>query len=88
MIQVTKLKWLGGHRLQATFSDGTAGEYDFAAIVSEGGPMAEPLRDPNYFGRAFLDDGAPTWPNGFDAVPGWLHREIEAIGGLMRDATI
>jgi hypothetical protein len=26
----------------------------------------EPLRDPAYFARVFLDDGILTWPNGFD----------------------
>jgi Protein of unknown function (DUF2442) len=86
MIKVAKIKALGGHRLRATFSDGMAGEYDFSAIVAEGGPMVEPLRDPAYFARVYLEDGAPTWPNGFDAAPGWLRREIEATGGLSRDA--
>jgi hypothetical protein len=86
MIKVAKIKPLGGHRLRATFSDGMAGEYDFSAIVAKSGPMVEPLRDPAYFERVFLEDGAPTWPNGFDAAPGWLRREIEASGGLARDA--
>jgi hypothetical protein len=86
MIKVAKIKPLGGHRVRATFSDGMAGEYDFSAIVAEGGPMVEPLRDPAYFARVVLEDGAPTWPNGFDAAPGWLRREIEATGGLARDA--
>ena len=31
MIKVTKLKYLDGYRLHATFSDGTAGEHDFSA---------------------------------------------------------
>jgi Protein of unknown function (DUF2442) len=86
MIAVTKLKSLGGHRLHATFSDGTAGEHDFSALVAETGPMGEPLRDPAYFARVFLEDGAPTWPNGFDMCPDWLRREIEATGRLRRDA--
>ena len=85
MIKVAKLKYLGGHRLRATFSDGMAGEYDFSAVVGGGGPMVEPLRDPAFFARVFLEDGAPTWPNGFDAAPGWLRREIEAAGTLVRD---
>lgn len=86
MIKVAKIKYLGGHRVRATFSDGMAGEYDFSAIVSEAGPMVEPLRDLAFFARVFLEDGAPTWPNGFDASPGWLRREIEAAGALARDA--
>jgi Protein of unknown function (DUF2442) len=86
MIKVAKIKSLGGYCLRATFSDGMAGEYDFSAIVGESGPMIEPLRDPAFFARVFLEDGAPTWPNGFDAAPGWLRREIEATGALERDA--
>jgi hypothetical protein len=39
MIEVTKLKYLGGHRLHATFSDGTAVEHDFFTLVAENGPM-------------------------------------------------
>jgi hypothetical protein len=85
MIKVAKIKCLGGHRMRAAFSDGMAGEYDFAAIVRDGGPMVEPLRDPGYFARVFLEDGAPTWPNGYDVAPGWLRREIEATGALARD---
>lgn len=86
MMKVSKIKYLDGYRLRATFSDGMAGEYDFAGIVGEGGSMVEPLRDPSYFARVFLEDGAPTWPNGFDAAPGWLRREIESAGPLARDA--
>jgi hypothetical protein len=85
MIKVAKIKCVGGYRLRATFSDGMAGEFDFSAIVGDGGPMVEPLRDPSFFTRVFLEDGAPTWPNGFDAAPGWLRREIEATGALAPD---
>lgn len=56
------------------------------AIVSEGSRMVEPLRGPAYFARVFLEDGAPDWPNGYDAAPGWLRRQIEAQGPLARDA--
>jgi hypothetical protein len=85
MIKVTKIKHLGGYRLHATFSDGTAGERDFSVLVAEAGPMGEPLRDPAYFARVFLEDGAPTWPNSFDMDPEWLRREIKAMGALARD---
>ena len=33
MIKIAKIKYLNGHRLRATFSDGMAGEYDFSALV-------------------------------------------------------
>jgi hypothetical protein len=86
MIKVARIKCLGGHRLRAAFSDGMAGDYDFSAIVGGSGPMVEPLRDPAYFARVFLEDGAPTWPNGFDVAPSWLRRELEVAGALSRDA--
>jgi hypothetical protein len=85
MIKVAKIKCLGGYRVRATFSDGMAGEYDFANVVGQGGPMVEPLRDLAFFARVFLEDGAPTWPNGYDAAPGWLRREIEEAGTLTRE---
>jgi hypothetical protein len=86
MIEVTKLKYLGGYRLHVTFSDGRTGEHDFSALVARTGPMVEPLRDPDYFARVFLEYGALTWPNGFDMCPDWLRGEIEATGRLRRDA--
>jgi hypothetical protein len=86
MTKVTQIKWLGGHRLRFRFSDGTGGAHDFAPMVAESGPMVEPLREPKYFGRVFLDDGAPTWPNGYDMAPRWLQMELEAAGELRRDA--
>jgi hypothetical protein len=88
MIHVSEIKWLGRHRLHATFSDGTAGEYDFSGRVVETGPMIEPLRDPAYFARVLLEDGAPTWPNGFDMCPDWLRLEIEATGALRRSTKV
>jgi hypothetical protein len=84
MIKVSKVEHLGGHRLRFRFNDDTVGEYDFARLVAETGPMVQPLRDQDYFRRVFLDHGAPTWPNGFDLAPEWLHREIEAVGALSR----
>jgi hypothetical protein len=85
IIEVTKLNYLGHHRLHATFTDGTAGEHDFSALVAASGTMGEPLRDPAYLARAFVEMGAPTRPNGFDVDPKWLRWKIETIGALVRD---
>jgi hypothetical protein len=86
MIKVSKIDWVGGHRLRFRFTDDSVGELDFAKIVQESGPMVEPLRSIDYFKRVFLEFGAPTWPNGFDVAPGWLHQEIAAAGNLARPA--
>jgi hypothetical protein len=86
LLKVSDIKCLGGHRLRVAFTDGTAGEHDFAAVVSEPGEMVAPLLDPAYFARVFLEFGAPTWPNGFDVAPDWLRAEMEEAGELHRDA--
>ena len=86
MNKVVKIKCLGGYRLHATFSDGATGECDFSTMVAQAGPMGQPLRDPAYFARVFLEDGAPTWPNSFDMRPDWLRREIETAGALSRES--
>ena len=82
LIKVTRLEKLGGFRLRLRFSDGSGGTHDFSAMVQESGPMMEPLRDPTYFARVFLEFGALTWPNGFDIAPEWLRREMDAAGEL------
>jgi hypothetical protein len=86
MVDVVELQPRGSYRLFLRFSNGAAGEHDFAELIAEGGPMVEPLRDPSYFARAFLDDGIPTWPNGFDVDAIKLHYDMGEAGELSRDA--
>lgn len=85
LIKVLKVEPLGGYRLRIRFSDGSIGERDFADVVSAGGPMLDPLRDPAYFARVFIEFGAPTWPNGYDLAPNALHTEMSETG-LLRQA--
>ncbi|ALK08679.1 DUF2442 domain-containing protein [Blastochloris viridis] len=85
MIQIVKvvaLRALEDHRLWVRFSDGTEGVRPFADILAEGGPMVEPLRDPTFFNRAFVEMGVPAWPNGFDIDAIALHEEMAAAGLL------
>jgi hypothetical protein len=44
--------------------------------------MAEPLRDPQYFGLVRVDPELRTiaWPNGFDLDPDVLHGDHNAVG--------
>jgi hypothetical protein len=39
--------------------------------------MYEPLKNPGFFSRAYLELGAITWPNGADLDPSWLHEQLE-----------
>jgi hypothetical protein len=82
LIKVTRLEVVPPYKLAVEFSDGTRGVHDCAAIVAEGTGVIAPLRDPSFFRQAFLDHGAPTWPNSFDMDPEWLQREMVEAGEL------
>lgn len=84
LIKVRKVKALGDHRLEIAFSDGTVGARDFSDILQRTGRMAEPLKDAAYFQRVFIEDGALTWPNGYDWDPIALHDEMKQAGLLRR----
>jgi len=87
MIDVVGVKRLGGHALEIEFSDGMVGARDFSFLLGRTGPMVEPLKDPAYFAGVFIDDGALSWPNGYDWDAIALHSEMEAAGLLHRLAT-
>lgn len=84
MIDVIAVRPLGAHRLEIEFSNEKIGERDFSFITSESGPMLEPLKEPAYFARVFIEDGALTWPNGYDWDPIALHDEMKEAGELRR----
>jgi Protein of unknown function (DUF2442) len=86
LTKIVKFELLGGHTLRVHFNDGSAGEHDFADLVSKSGEMREPLKDPAYFSRAFLELGVLTWPNGYDIAPEWLRREMESARELSKIA--
>ena len=86
LVDVVRVEPRAGYRLALAFSDGTEGERDFADMIAEGGEMVEPLRDPAFFGRVFLDDGVLTWPNGFDLDSIALHRDMKRDGQLRQTA--
>ena len=84
MIDVIEVRSLGGYKLEVEFSDGTIGVRDFAFICGKEGVMAEPLKDAAFFARVFIEDGALTWPNGYDWDPIALHDEMKHAGLLRR----
>jgi hypothetical protein len=86
VVEVLRLKALDGHRLWVRFSDGSEGVRDFSGIFAAGGPMVEPLKAPDYFARAFIEMGIPTWPNSFDLDPINLYMQLRDAGALKRVA--
>ena len=84
MVDVIKLRPLEGHRLWVRFTTGEEGIRDYSAFIAKGGEMVAPLRDQNYFARAFIEMGVPTWPNGFDVDAINLYMEMREAGLLER----
>ena len=80
LVDVIRVEPHGGYRLGVVFSDGTEGERDFSDLIAEGSEMVEPLRDPVFFSRVFLDDAILTWPNGFDLDSIALHMDMKERG--------
>jgi hypothetical protein len=64
---VVRAEYRGDYKIAVTFNDGLERTLDFAPWLK--GPVFEPLRDPAYFRRFFIDGGTVTWPNGADIAP-------------------
>ncbi len=73
---VTKADYRGEYRIHLTFNDGTERTIDFAQWFE--GPVFEPLKDPEYFQRFFLDGGTVAWPNGADVAPETLYAHAKS----------
>lgn len=84
-IRVVELGVPAPHRLRLVFSDGRGGVWDCRELTHRTGAMIEPLKDPAFFARAFLQDGVPTWPNGYDWDPIALHEEMLRAGALSEE---
>lgn len=78
--RVVAVEHLGGFRLRLTFDDGLVRELDFQGRLRGG--VFEPLHDPEFFARVFVDEDAGTiaWPNGLDLDPVVLHGDERAAG--------
>ena len=86
MVDVLRLRALPDHKLWVRFTDGSEGVRDLSGLIAEGGPMLEPLKSAEYFARAFVEMGAPTWPNGFDLDPINLYMQMRDAGALIQAA--
>jgi hypothetical protein len=77
MLRVTDVEAIDDRHLRITFNDGVVREVDCSFLFH--GTLGEPLRDPEYFRRARVDEEARTvvWPNGLDPAPELLHGDHE-----------
>lgn len=68
---VIRAEHRGGFRLHIVFNDASENTIDFEQWLD--GPVFEPLKDPQYFQRFFVDGGTVVWPNGADIAPETLY---------------
>jgi len=82
IIHVVGLTVLQPYILDLVFDNGEQKRVDLRRELY--GPIFEPLADPEYFARAFIDPDSRTvtWPNGADFAPDFLYQlepyEVEA----------
>ena len=77
MEKVVSVKALDDYRLDVTFADGVKGVINITDRLF--GPVFEPLKDPELFRQATVDDfGAICWPNGADLAPDALYETLKA----------
>ena len=81
--RVSSVAVLPDARLRVTFVDGTAGEVDMRAFLSNpkvDGTVFEALRNPATFAQARVVLGAVQWPNGADLAPDAMYDAIRESG--------
>ena len=84
MIKPTAVDPSKARCLLLPFSDGARGVFDFTPFVEAGTAMTEPLREPAFFSKAFIELGALAWPNGFELSAESLYRRLGEAGALQR----
>lgn len=72
IIHVTAVKVVGPHSLELAFDNGVRKRVSVRRELY--GPVFEPLKDPAFFAKAYLDPDSRTvtWPNGADFAPDFL----------------
>jgi hypothetical protein len=73
---VVRAEYRGEHKIHLAFNDGVESTVDFSQWLE--GPLFEPLKDPRYFQRFFLEGGTVAWPNGADVAPETLYERAKS----------
>ena len=78
-MHVTDARYVGGYRVQLSFSDGTTGEVNLEDSLD--GPIFAPLRDVEYFKSFSIVGHTLAWPNGADFAPEYLRSLVSTPAG-------
>jgi Protein of unknown function (DUF2442) len=74
--QVIGARYISGFIVSARFDDGTEKYIDISQWFK--GPVFEPLRDPKFFKKFFVEAGTLAGPNGVDIAPEALYAARES----------
>ena len=80
---VARAEYRCDFRIRITFNDLSENTIDFREWLD--GPMFEPLKNPEYFQRFFVDGGTVAWPSGFFLQ---MNREAKGPAGVFRHTII
>ncbi len=72
---VIEVRYIAQRELAVRFADGLSGVIYIDLSFCTG--VFESLRSNELLGRAVVDDGVLTWPNGLDLAPDTMYREIK-----------
>ena len=69
--QVVEARHISGYIVSTRFDDGTEKHIDVSQWFK--GPVFEPLKNPKFFKKFFIEGGTLAWPNGVDIAPEALY---------------
>ena len=65
--------------LECEMEDSAVYRYDMSSILTDNAPMIKPLKNIDFFKRAWLEYGALEWPNGFGIHGKTIVRDGEPV---------
>jgi hypothetical protein len=85
MVKISSVKPMQNWELEIVFADNTRCVISIKDRLF--GPVFEPLRDPQFFAQAAVDEfGAICWPNGADLAPDAIYENaLAAQSGKSRN---
>jgi hypothetical protein len=74
--QVVGARYISGFIVSTRFDDGSEKYIDVSQWFK--GPVFEPLKNPKFFKKFFIEGGTLAWPNGVDIAPEALYAARES----------